>query len=140
LVGVFSELVWVGRLALSAARVARVLILNAGFRREGPERAYGQLLVGIAQDRIGNAQAPADSPIGDSIARRLEEHTGRRFGSAEVMQYLRGLRTPPPHFIPAFADAYALTVRERRLVAWAHAFSETPRPRTLEAPPPDEEE
>ena len=101
----------------------------------------GRLLVGIAQRHPGNPQLSAigDSHLEDSIARRLAEHSGLLFGRREIGHYLRGTRPPPPQFIPAFADAYGLTVRERRLVAWAHAFSETPHPSTLESPPPDAE-
>ena len=99
----------------------------------------GMLLVRIAQRHAGNPQkvsAAVDSHVEDSIARRLAEHSGLHFGSREIRYYLSGTRPPPPRFIPAFADTYGLTVRERRLVAWAHAFSETPQPSTLESPPP----
>ena len=139
--GVFSDLILVGRLALAAVPIAaRVLVLGEGHLSGDSHEEYselGKLLVAIAAARTVAPDADAgDSRVEDLISGRLEERTGHRFGRREIRDYLRGSRLPPPQFIPAFADTYSLTVKERRRVAWAHAFSEPPHPRTLEYPPP----
>ena len=126
--------------ALGGARGADPFV-SEKFGDGGSPQGYselGRLLVRIAQRHAGKPQVSAagDSHVEDSISRRLAEHSGLYFGRQEIRNYLRGTRPPPPLFIPAFADTYGLTVRERRLVAWAHAFSETPHPSTLESPPP----
>jgi len=139
--GVFSDLITVARLALATMRIAaRAPALDEGPHLGGPVDEYGELgrlLAKIAESRTsGPVPASADSRIEDLISERLEERTGERFGGREIRGYLTGSRPPPPRFIPAFAEAYSLTVKERRQVAWAHAFSEPPHPRTLDSPPP----
>ena len=71
-----------------------------------------------------------------AISMRLEQYTGRRFDRLEIRDYLHGVRQPEPRFVADFAASYSLTVRERRLIAWAYTFSEVPNPQTLNSPPP----
>ena len=138
--GVFSKPIRVVGLALFVSRLARALILGEGFRYWDLRRDYndlGRLLASIARARMRPpAYADENRPLEDSIASRVEERTGQRFKRQEIREYLRGSRQPSPRFIPAFAETYSLTVKERRMLAWAHAFSEQPHPRTMETPPP----
>ncbi len=99
----------------------------------------GKLLAELASERGAGTSTVGDGRIEEAIARRIEEEEfggGRDLSREEISDYLHGERWPEPEFIRAFAEAFSLTVKERRLLAWAYTFSEAPDPRIVERPPP----
>jgi transcriptional regulator with XRE-family HTH domain len=96
----------------------------------------GKLLAGLASER--GASTAGHGRIEEAIARRIQEafSGGQDFSREEISDYLHGERWPEREFIQAFAEAFSLTVKERRLLAWAYTFSEAPDPRIVERPPP----
>ncbi len=85
---------------------------------DGPYRDLGNLLAGMALKRL--ARDPS------TIGERIAETTDHAVDPQEVLDYLEGARCPTPKFIPAFAEAFSLTVEERRRLAWVYTFSELP--------------
>jgi hypothetical protein len=98
----------------------------------------GEVLVRLTLERGAGTSTPGHGGgIEEAIARRIEELSGvRDFEREEISEYLRGERWPRAEFLPAFAEAFSLTVVERRLLAWAYTFSEAPHPRIAKRPPP----
>jgi hypothetical protein len=135
----FSKAMWVGRAGVLAAGVSVTLALGAGSRAGGAGGKYshlGEVLVGLALERGASASPASDRGIEGAIARRIEENSDRDFGREEISEYLQGRRWPRAEFLPAFAEAFSLTVKERRLLAWAYTFSESPPTRMEGCPPP----
>ncbi|QIN77656.1 hypothetical protein GBA65_03070 [Rubrobacter marinus] len=83
-----------------------------------PYRDLGKLMAAMALKRL------ASDP--STIAARIREAADHAVDPEDVLDYLRGARCPAPKFISAFADAFSLTVEERRRLAWMYTFSELP--------------
>jgi hypothetical protein len=66
----------------------------------------------------------ADTP--KAIASHIVEATGDEFNHQEITLYLQGTDTPPQRFISTFAEAFSLTIEERRRLAWVYSFSKEP--------------
>jgi hypothetical protein len=105
----------------------------------GDERSrVGRLLVGLALERRAEVSTTSSGGehIEELIARRIQEISGDQdFDLEEISDYLHGERWPEAEFIRAFVEAFSLTARERRLLAWAYTFSESP-PTQMEGRPP----
>lgn len=83
-----------------------------------PYKRLGALLTRLVKNR--SASGPT------AIARRIEEATGHKVTHQATSHYLRGTRCPGPEFMHAFAEAFSLTVQERRQLAWMYTFFELP--------------
>ena len=83
-----------------------------------PYSQLGGLLTELAlQRRASNPHA---------VAKLLAETTGHISDGQEISDYLSGARRPDPKFMPAFAEAFSLTVEERRKLSWLYTYSRLP--------------
>jgi hypothetical protein len=122
-----------GRGKAHFGREEELVLGNSG---DEPSR-LAELLAGLALDRGAGTSTAGDGGIEEAIARRMEEFSGGQdFDREEISDYLHGERWPEPEFIQAFAEAFSLTVKKRRLLAWVYTFSEPPNPRIADRPPP----
>jgi len=88
--------------------------------------ALGNLLTELTLQQHEYLSDAVTRLIEDAIADRLEEVTGNRYERQDISDYLHGRRYPGPEFIPMFAEAFSLSVAQRKLLAWAYAYSEYP--------------
>ena len=89
-------------------------------------RKLGDLLAALALER--------EERDPHAIAKCIEETTDHKVGPEEISDYLHGRRCPGPAFMLAFAEAFSLTVDERRRLAWVYTFFEFPDAGAQEIP------
>jgi hypothetical protein len=85
---------------------------------EGTYKELGDLLSSIAQRR--HVYEP------HAIAEHLKEAAGHEVSHHTLAEYLYGAHFPEPEFFCAFAQAFSLTVEERRNLAWTYIYGYFP--------------
>ena|SRR4051794_20256238 len=84
---------------------------------ERPYKELGDLLASLARKR--HAHGPY------AIAEHLSNFIGYEVNLHMIRRYLYGAALPEQEFFPAFAEAFSLTVEERRDLAWAYCYGYT---------------
>jgi hypothetical protein len=77
---------------------------------ERPSKELGDLIVSLAQKRHAHDH--------HAIAEHVQKTTRYKVSPHVLAEYLDGTALPEPEFFPAFAEAFSLTVEERRDLAW----------------------
>src|SRR4051812_45545034 len=86
---------------------------------DGTDKPYsklGELLDTIARKR--NVRGPY------LVAKHITDTTGYRISGQAVSRFFYGENYPRARFIAAFADAFELTLREERELAWLYTYGE----------------
>jgi hypothetical protein len=83
-----------------------------------PYKELGDLLASLAQN--------CHTLDHDVIARHIEKAVGYRVSPHVLAKYLYGSSLPEPEFFRAFAEAFSLSIQERRALAWAHSYGYIP--------------
>jgi hypothetical protein len=86
--------------------------------REEPYKELGDLLASLAQRRYAHDHY--------SIVELLKEAAGYEVSHHTLAEYLYGAALPEPEFFCVFAQAFSLTVQERRALAWLYCYGYVP--------------
>ena len=85
---------------------------------ERPCKELGDLLASLAQQRHAHDYY--------AIAEHLRNSVGYEVSPHMLKRHLYGDSFPEPEFFSAFAEAFSLTVEERRNLAWLYCYGYAP--------------